>query len=96
MLMMVGVGWEAISHLGTHWGGLLPAQELLEVGLQWWGTLENPHPPQLGWSQPPPLVLTNCPLLCAPQSTTLVGATGRTYLPQNCVLGSPLVRVLSL
>ena len=47
-------------------------------------------PPQLGWSQPPPLSLTNLsPSLVLPPSAKLVGAFGGPHLPWCHTLGSP-------
>ena len=54
------------------------------------GDIHNLHPPHPGWSQPTPLVLTNQPFCAVPlQSATLAEATGRSYLPQCHILGSP-------
>ena len=55
-------------------GEVCPQSGVAGGGVPVVGDTPDPHPPQLGWSQPPLLALTNWPFCMAPpQSATLVG-----------------------
>ena len=98
--MVVGVMLTSVAgHLPPqHLPGRVPTHSgVAGGGASVAGDILDPHPPHPGWSQPPPLVLTNWPFCVAPLwSATLAEATSRSYLPQHHVSGSPLGRVLSL
>ena len=83
--------WKVISCLSTSWGWLFPTQEFLEVGLQWWQTLQIFISFDFPWPWPIGLFLW-CYLSLPHWQGQLVGHiySGITFWALFCWQGFPL------